>query len=122
MGKSENLDAYFEAVINGDGEALLESMSDSFVFDDPNFGQVPKSGMAAYFSRFKDTVATIRSDKPEAKLMIISDILPRDEGEVMIASCWWAVPGTQIQGAGLFRVGDDGVLSERLSYYTSLPD
>ena len=121
MDKSEYLDAYFEAVINSDGDALLASVSDSFVFDDPNFGMVPKSEIAAYFSRFIDTVATIRGDRPGEKLMVISDILTRQEGEVMIASCWWSVPDTDIAGAGLFRVGDDGVLSERLSYYSALP-
>ncbi len=121
MSKSDHLDAYFEAVKNGDGEALLGSMSDRYVLDDPNRGQISKAGFEPYFSQFKDTVATIRGGQSEAPLMEISEIVTSEDGSVLTAWCWWSVPGTDIQGGGLIKVGDDGVLSERLSYYTSLP-
>ncbi len=33
-----------------------------------------------------------------------------------------SIPGTALQGAGLIKVGDNGVQSEKLTYYTKLPD
>ncbi len=31
-------------------------------------------------------------------------------------------PGHGVQGAGLIKVGDDGVRSEKLTFYTKLPE
>ena len=44
------------------------------------------------------------------------------EGDNLTAWAWWAVPETPIQGAGLIKVGPSGVLSERLTFYTKLPE
>ena len=44
MTKSDHLVAYIEGVKNGDGETILQSLSDSFVLDDPDKGQISKDG------------------------------------------------------------------------------
>ena len=41
---------------------------------------------------------------------------------MLTAWVWWSIPNTSIQGAGLIKVGDHGVVSERLAYYTPLPE
>ncbi len=33
---------------------------------------------------------------------------------------WWSVPGTEIKGSGLIKVGPGGVRSETITYYTAL--
>ena len=55
MTKSDHLVAYIEGVKNGDGETILRSLSDSFVLDDPDKGQISKDGFELYFVKFKDT-------------------------------------------------------------------
>ncbi len=60
MTKSDHLVAYIEGVKNGDGETILRSLSDSFVLDDPDKGQISKDGFESYFAKFKDTVAYSR--------------------------------------------------------------
>ena len=54
MTKSDHLVAYIEGVKNGDGETILRSLSDSFVLDDPDKGQISKDGFESYFVKFKD--------------------------------------------------------------------
>ena len=121
MSKSDHLGRYFEGVKKGDGATVFRSLSDSYVLDDPNTGQISKAEFEAYFAQFVDAVATLRGGQSDAQFMEISEIVTREEGGVLTVWCWWAVPGTDIQGSGLIKVGDDGVLSERLSYYTALP-
>jgi hypothetical protein len=40
----------------------------------------------------------------------------------LTAWCWWKILGTDIQGSGLIKVGAEGILSERITYYTLLPN
>ena len=54
--------------------------------------------------------------------MELSEVLTQEIDGVLSASCWWAFPGTDIQGSGLIKVGSDGVMSERIAYYTKLPE
>lgn len=50
MTKSDHLVAYIEGVKNGDGETILRSLSDSFVLDDPDKGQISKDGFESGMS------------------------------------------------------------------------
>ena len=52
----------------------------------------------------------------------LSEIVTQEEGGILTAWAWWVVPGTPIEGSGLIKVGPNGVLSERLTFYTKLPE
>jgi hypothetical protein len=54
--------------------------------------------------------------------MELSEVVTEEKEGVLTAWCWWAIPGTQIKGSGLIKVGSEGVQSEMLTYYTKLPD
>ncbi len=41
---------------------------------------------------------------------------------MVTAWCWWEVPGTELRGGGLIKVGAEGVHSEVITYYTKLPE
>ena len=122
MSAMDYLGAYAEGWTKGDCETILSATSDSFVFDDPNAGKVAKGEFTDFFVGLKADLASMRSGDYGGPFIELSEIVTKDEDGVLTASCWWEYPGTGIQGSGLIKVTDDGVVSERLAYYTKLPE
>ncbi len=122
MSAADYLGTYAEGWANGDGEAILSATSDRFVFDDPNAGKVAKGNFSQYLADLKEAVASLRGDAYEGPFMELSEVVTKDDDGVLTASCWWEIPGTDLRGSGLIKVADDGVVSERLAYYTKLPE
>ena len=54
--------------------------------------------------------------------MELIEVTTSEDGGILTAWCWWSIPGTEFQGSGLIKVGDSGVQSEKLTYYTKLPE
>jgi hypothetical protein len=120
MSKADHLAAYAEGWTTGNSDKILSALSDTYVLDDPNHGRVAKGDMAAYLDGMKATVGELRGGKEEAQFLALSEVVTGEEDGKLTAWCWWTVPGTSIQGSGLIKVSDDGVVSERLTYYTAL--
>ena len=120
MSSADHLGAYAGGWTNGDAATILAAAADGFVFDDPNAGRIAKGDFAPYFAQFKETVDTIRGGTPQQNFMDLTEVVTNEEGGVLTAWCWWSIPGTDIQGSGLLKVSDDGVVSERITYYTAL--
>ncbi len=120
MSKTDHLAAYAEGWTTGNNDKILSALADNYVLDDPNHGRVTKGEMAAYLDGMKATVSELRSGKEEAQFVALSEVLTGEEDGELTAWCWWTVPGTSIEGGGLIKVSDDGVVSERLTYYTAL--
>ena len=120
MSKADHLAAYAEGWSTGNIDKILSALADNYVLDDPNHGRVTKGEMAAYIEGMKATVSELRSGKEEAQFVALSELQTGEEDGELTAWCWWAVPGTSIEGGGLIKVSDDGVVSERLTYYTAL--
>ena len=121
MGLSDHLHRYAEGWTKGDASIIVGSLDDSFQMDDPNSGIIPKAAFAEYLATFKSQVDSIRGQST-VPLMEISEVVTQAEGDNLTAWAWWAVPRTPIQGGGLIKVGPNGVLSERLTFYTKLPE
>jgi len=122
MNTADFLGTYAEGWTNGNGDTILRATSDSFVFDDPNAGKVAKEEFQEFFAGLKEAVASIRGAGHEGPFMELSEVVTNDDGDGLTASCWWQIPGTDIQGSGLIKVANDGVVSERIAYYTKLPE
>lgn len=120
MNKADHLAAYAEGWTTGDNEKILSALADNYVLDDPNHGRVAKGEMSAYLDGMKATVSELRGGKEEAQFLALSEVLTGEQDGELTAWCWWTVPGTSIAGSGLIKVSDDGVVSERLTYYTAL--
>ena len=50
-----------------------------------------------------------------------SDEIIQDQEGVLLRWKWWRFVGTDIQGSAVTKTTDDGMLFERIAYYTSLP-
>ena len=120
MAASDYLNQYAEGWTKGDAQIITGSLADSFQFDDPNVGKIDKQGLAEYLGGMWQMVEGIRG-KTSDPLLEITEVVTQEEQGILTAWVWWAVPGTPIQGSGLIKVGDQGVLSERLCFYTKLP-
>jgi hypothetical protein len=122
MSAADHLGAYAEGWTKGDVETILKAVSDDYIFDDPNAGKISKSAFAEYVSGMKEIVRTLRGGNLPDPFMELSEVVTQEEEGVLTAWCWWAVPGTELQGSGLIKVGAEGVYSEIITYYTNLPD
>lgn len=121
MNASDKLGRYAEGWTKGDAEMILSAASESFVFDDPNAGPIAREDFARYLAGLREAVTAARGAEPHETFMEISEVVAQEADGEISASCWWAIPGTDIQGSGLIKVGSDGVKSERIAYYTKLP-
>lgn len=60
----------------------------------------------------------LRGGSAEGGLIELSHVFSEEADSVLTAWAWWSFPGTGIEGSGLIEVGDDGVRSERIAYYS----
>ena len=121
MSASEHLGTYAGGWTNGDADTILSAASAAFVFDDPNAGAIPADGFAAYMSDLKEAVKSIRGGDLPEPFMELTEVVTQESDGLLTAWCWWAIPGTGLKGSGLIKVGDDGVRSEIITYFTKLP-
>jgi len=121
MAARDYLGQYAEGWTKGDAQIITGSLADNYQLDDPNAGMINKQGFAEYLSGMWQVVEGIRG-KTSDPLLDITEVVTQEDQGVITAWVWWTVPGTPIQGSGLIKVGDQGVLSERLCYYTKLPE
>ena len=122
MSAADHLGTYAEGWTNGDADKIIGSLSDDYVLDDPNEGKVGKADFANYLAGMKEAVASMRGGDHAGSFMELTEVTTNEDGGLLTAWCWWSIPGTALQGAGLIKVGDDGVRSEKLAYYTKLPE
>jgi hypothetical protein len=120
MSAADHLGTYAEGWTKGDADIILKAVSNDYTFDDPNVGKLGKSEFSAYLSGMKETVRSLRGGNLPDPFMAITEVVTQEEG-VLTAWCWWAVPGTEIKGSALIKVGAEGVRSEVITYYTNLP-
>jgi len=121
MSAAVHLGTYAEGWTKGDANTILNAVSDEYTFDDPNVGKIAKGGFAEYLAGMKETVRSLQGGNLPDPFMALTEVVTREEEGVLTAWCWWTVPGTEIQGSGLIKVGAEGVRSEVITYYAKLP-
>ena len=122
MSASEHLGTYAEGWTKGDAGLILKAVADNYTLDDPNAGAISKNEFANYLEGMKESVTSLREGPLPEPFMELSEVVTEEKEGVLTAWCWWAIPGTQIKGSGLIKVGSEGVQSEVLTYYTKLPE
>ena len=120
MAKSDYLNQYAEGWVKGDAAIIMGSLDDSYQMDDPNAGKISKQAFTAYFGELKQQVKSMGGGTG-GNFLDVSELVTQEEGGELTAWIWWVFPGTGIEGSGLIKVGDSGVLAERLAFYTKLP-
>ena len=121
MNAMDYLGRYAEGWRAGDVEAILGSLADDYVLDDPNAGKITKAGFADYLGGLKEIVASLRGGESSDLFMRINEVVTQEQDGILTGWCWWEIPGTSIKGSGLIKANSSGVISERLAYFTKLP-
>ena len=97
-----------------DAGKVLTSVTDDFLFDDPaDPGPVTKAMLVDYMPRWPEKAGALGA----AFEFDIIDKVVRDEGGVLLEWYWWRLTGTAVEGSAVIKTRDDGVMSERLTYY-----
>ncbi|MEQ6888580.1 hypothetical protein ABE957_07825 [Halomonas sp. CS7] len=117
MNAAEHLNAYAEGWTHGDADMILKATAKDFTFDDPNVGVVTRDALSDYLVGLKETIASQHEGRVPEPMLSLTELLTREEGGRLTASCWWTVPGTAIEGAGLIKVDAEGVHSEVITYH-----
>ena len=120
MGASDQLGLYAEGWTNGDANLILQAVTNDYILDDPNVGNISKEKLPNYLDSMKETVKSLRGGSLPKPFMELTEVVTSEENETITAWCAWSVPDTNIKGAGLIKVNSSGVFSEVLTYYTTL--
>ncbi len=122
MTIQNHIAAYAEGWTLGDSDKIMSAVSPDMVLDDPNVGKVERDALPDYIAGLKSAVAELRAGESHDKLMDMSDVVIKDDETPVSIWAWFTVPGTALAGSALIKVAEDGVIEERIAYYTSLPN
>ena len=121
MSIHDTIATYAEGWTLGDSEKIMSAVSPDMVLDDPNVGKINHDALPDYIAGLKNAVAELRAGDAHDKLMDMSEIVIKDDETPVLIWAWFTVPGTALAGSALIKVTDEGVIEERMAYYTSLP-
>ena len=95
----------------------MSSLADEYVMDDPAVeGPVSKAGFRDYFNQTKETAASMGGGGDP--FMEITEIVTSESDGILTAWAWWEMLGTPMKGGGSIKITENGVISERLTFYT----
>jgi hypothetical protein len=121
MTISDFIGAYAEGWTTGNAEKILSATAPDYVFDDPNAGEISRDAFPEYMRQLSSGLDEIRGSSWAGNFLDLTEVVIDETEEGATVWCWWEAPGTPIGGSGLIKVGRDGVISEKITYYTKLP-
>ncbi len=121
MSIQDTIATYAEGWTLGDSEKIMSAVSPDMVLDDPNVGKIDRDALPDYIAGLKNAVAELRAGEAHDKLMDMSEVVIKDDETPVLIWAWFTIPGTALAGSALIKVTDEGVIEERMAYYTSLP-
>lgn len=122
MTLSQIIDTYLEGWKIGDGELSLGVTADSFHYDDPNTGRIQRQDFVTFVEDFKKAAVEMGAEENASPFLQYSDIVIEDDTLPATVWCWWQAVGTELQGAARILVGEQGVLHEKIAYFSPLPE
>jgi len=110
----KSLDLFLDGWRTGDAGKILRAVADEFVYDDPIDGRYAGPDFAAYLAELLgDTAPDAASGGPGFEG--ITDIVTQEKDGQLTAWGWWKTASEE--GAGLVKVGPNGVMLEKTAYY-----
>ncbi len=116
------IETYLEGWRLGDGALSLGATAPDFHYDDPNTGRIDRAGFVEFVEDFKTAVRALNAGVLADPFLEYTDIVIRKQANTATVWCWWRARGTEFQGSALIKVADIGVLSERIAYFSRLPE
>lgn len=116
------IDTYLDGWKQGDGEISLPATSDGFTYDDPDTGTIQRQDFVQFVNDFKDMAIEMGAEKDIQPFLKYSDtVIHEDSDTTATVWCWWHANGTDLQGSAVIKVNEQGVLHEKIAYFSKLP-
>ena len=122
MSVTQIIETYLKGWELGDGALSLSVTAQSFCYDDPNTGRIPRHEFVQFVEDFKSAAVDMGGDENANPFLQYSDVVIKDDQLPATVWCWWQAVGTELQGCALVKVGEEGVLHEKIAYFSRLPD
>lgn len=116
------IETYLEGWELGDGELSLGVTADSFHYDDPNTGRIQRRDFVAFVEDFKQAAIEMGAVENARPFLHYSDVVVKDDTLPATVWCWWQAVGTELQGSARILAGEEGILHEKIAYFSRLPD
>ena len=120
LSLSKFIKTYLKGWELGDGELSLSVTADDFTYDDPNTGTISRSDFVAFVNDFKRAVVEMGAKENAKPFLNYSDIVIDEDETTATVWCWWHAVGTDLQGSALIKVAAQGILHEKIAYFSKL--
>jgi len=118
----QHIETYLKGWELGDGALSLSATAQSFCYDDPNTGRIERDQFVQFVEDFKRAAVEMGGEKNATPFLQYSDVVIKDDVLPATVWCWWQAVGTELQGCALVKVGSEGVLHEKIAYFSRLPE
>jgi len=118
----QHIDTYLKGWELGDGALSLSVTADGFCYDDPNTGRIPRHEFVQFVEDFKSAAIDMGGEVNANPFLQYTDVVIKDDELPATVWCWWQAVGTELQGCALVKVGEEGVLHEKIAYFSRLPE
>ena len=122
MPVSEAIKTYLKGWELGDGELSLSATAENFHYDDPNTGRIAREDFIEFVKDFKRAAVELGGEENSSPFLDYTDTVIKDDNLPATVWCWWQARGTPLQGSAVIKVSEEGVISERIAYFSRLPD
>ena len=122
MSVRRHIDTYLKGWEVGDGALSLSATAAGFHYDDPNTGRIKREDFVDFVNAFKQAAVDLGGRPNANPFLAYSDIVIQEKERSAIVWCWWQAVGTTLQGSARILVGSDGVLHEKIAYFSPLPE
>ncbi len=119
---TKKIETYLEGWRLGDGVLSLSATSSEFYYDDPNTGRIKRSEFVEFVENFKSAARDLNDGVLADPFLQYTDVVVQEDGRTATVWCWWRARETELQGSALIKVAEDGVLNERIAYFSRLPE
>jgi len=116
------IETYLKGWELGDGALSLSVTADSFCYDDPNTGRIPRGEFVEFVEDFKRAAIAMGGAEDANPFLRYSDVVIKDDELPATVWCWWQAVGTELQGSARVQVAEEGVLHEKIAYFSRLPE
>ena len=122
MSVRQYIDTYLKGWELGDGALSLSVTADSFCYDDPNTGRIARHEFVEFVEEFKRAAIKMGGLENANPFLQYTDVVIKDDDSPATVWCWWQAVGTDLQGCALIKVGEAGVVHEKIAYFSKLPE
>ena len=122
MGVRQHIETYLKGWELGDGALSLSATVEGFYYDDPNTGRIPRAEFVEFVKDFKRAAINMGGAENANPFLQYSDVVIKDNRSPATVWCWWQAVGTELQGCALVKVSAEGVLHEKIAYFSRLPE